>query len=511
MQVKQSFDNYAYIYKDVFDIIYIRQRGEKMNVKKHTIVLLFFASIVLGFTGAYAGGQLAKKSSFGQSADQNSNEKVIIDSPEHLSKVTQAYHLIKEHFLEDVEDEDLIEGAIQGMLESLDDPYSSYMDAEVMESFNEQIESSFEGIGAEVSSVDGIVTIIAPIKESPAEKAGLRPNDQIIKIDEKNVEGYDLNDAVDLIRGEKGTEVVLEILRPGVSEPFEVTVVRDEIPIETIHASIVEENDQKTGIIEITSFSETTAGDFMEALDDMESSQIDGLVIDVRGNPGGLLNSVEDILQAFVPKDLPYVQTEDQQGNKQPFYSDIDEKKDYPIAVLIDSGSASASEILAVALKEIGYEVIGETSHGKGTVQQAVPLGDGTTLKLTFYKWLSPKGTWIHEKGVEPTIEAQQPDYYYSHPIQTDEPLTVNQSGEAVENVQTILTGLGYDLQDDETGYFGEGTVDAVKAFQQAHELPVNGEIDARTAELIERELVEKIRAGEDDTQLEEAIKSLYN
>jgi len=480
-----------------------------MNVKKHTIVLLFFASIILGFTGAYAGGQLAKSDQGMQQSGNGSQEKVVVDTPEHLAKVAQAYNLIKEHYLEEVDDEELIEGAIQGMLEILEDPYSSYMDVEVMERFNEQIESSFEGIGAEVSLIDGVVTIVAPIKESPAEKAGLRPNDQIIKIDQESIEGLDLNEAVERIRGEKGTEVVLEISRPGVSESFEVTVVRDEIPIETVHAETLDVAGKQTGIIEITSFSETTAADFVTALDEMEAANIDGLVIDVRGNPGGLLNSVEDILKHFVPKDLPYVQTEDQQGNRQPFYSDLDEKKDYPISVLIDSGSASASEILAVALKEIGYEVIGQASHGKGTVQQAVPLGDGTTLKLTFYKWLSPKGTWIHEKGVQPTIEVEQPDYYYSHPIRTDEPLSINDSGEAVENIQVMLTGLGYDTGGKD-GKFDQATVAAVQEFQKNNELPVTGEVDERTAELIERNVVEKIRAGEDDIQLDEAIKSLY-
>lgn len=481
-----------------------------MNVKKHTIVLLFFASIILGFTGAYAGGKLAKPSQVNEGVTDDPAEKIIIDQPEHLAKVTQAYSLIKEHYLEQVEDEELIEGAIQGMLDTLEDPYSSYMDAEVMERFNEQIESSFEGIGAEVSLIDDIVTIVAPIKESPAEKAGLRPNDQIIKIDQENIDGLDLNEAVELIRGEKGTEVVLEISRPGVTESFEVTVTRDEIPIETVHAEIVDVDGHKTGIIEITSFSETTAADFVTALDEMENAKIDGLVIDVRGNPGGLLNSVEDILKHFVPKDLPYVQTEDQQGNKQPFYSDLAEKKNYPIAVLIDSGSASASEILAVALKEIDYEVIGQPSHGKGTVQQAVPLGDGTTLKLTFYKWLSPKGTWIHEDGVQPTIEVDQPDYYYSHPIRTDEPLAEGVTGESVENAQVMLTGLGYDTN-GKSGTYDATTVTAVKAFQEDNELPITGEIDTRTAELIERNIVEKIRAGEDDIQLEKAIKSLYN
>src|SRR5699024_3179255 len=270
----------------------------------------------------------------------------------------------------------LLEGAIHGMIDVLDDPYSSYMDLESMEDFQEQIEASFEGIGAEVSMVDGKVTIVAPIKNSPAEEVGLRSNDQIIKIDEEDIDGLDLEEAVDLIRGEKGTDVDVEINRPGTSEPFTLTITRDEIPIETVYGSIEEENGHKTGIIELTSFAETTAVDFADELAKMEDEGIDGLILDVRGNPGGLLDSIEDILAHFIPKDMPYLQREDAQGEVEKYYTNLAEKKDYPISVLIDEGSASASEILAVAMKEAGYDVVGQTSFGKGTVQQAVPLGD---------------------------------------------------------------------------------------------------------------------------------------
>lgn len=212
------------------------------------------------------------------------------------------------------------------------------------------------------------------------------------------MEGLDLNEAVAKIRGEKGTEVVLTIVRQGTTEPFQITIVRDTIPIETVHSEMKTVDGKKTGLIEITNFAETTAEDFESQLKALEDDGMEGLVIDVRGNPGGLLNSVEEILDLFVPKDIPYIQIEDQSGNKTPYYSTLDKKKDYPISVLVDEGSASASEILAVAMKEIGYDVVGTNSFGKGTVQQAVPLGDGSTVKLTFFKWLSPKGTWIHEK-----------------------------------------------------------------------------------------------------------------
>lgn len=484
----------------------------KLNKKQIGIVLI--AALLLGFIGAYLGVNLAQSNQSANPGGQPgkeipfSNEKNS-DSPEDMEKVSQAYSLIKEHFIEDIGDQDLIEGAIQGMLTSLDDPYSTYMDVEEMEEFNEQIESSFEGIGAEVSMVNGNVTIVAPIKDSPAEKAGLRPNDEVLKVDEEALEGYDLNEAVNKIRGEKGSEVVLTIQRSGASKPFEVTLVRDKIPIETVYSELDESNGKKTGILEVTNFSEHTAEEFNEQLEELESKKIDGLVIDVRGNPGGLLNSVEDILELFVPKDIPYIQIEDKEGNKEKYYTELDKKKDYPINVLVNEGSASASEILAVAMKEIGYDIVGTTSFGKGTVQQAVPLGDGSTVKLTFYKWLSPEGNWINEDGVEPTVEIDQPDYYYANPVQLEETLKLDTASDNLENIQVMLKGLGYDPGRTD-GYFNKETQTAVEKFQQDNDLKKTGEIDEETAGVIEAKLIENIREGKDDEQLEKALDTLY-
>lgn len=484
-----------------------------MKLNKRYIPLVLLAILFVGFLGAYVGIKLAEPANstvqvpVGNGNDTNNNKGT--ENPENMDKVVQAYQLIKSQYVEEVEGDLLIEGAIQGMLEVLEDPYSSYMDQEMNERFTEQLESSFEGIGAEVSMVDGKVTIVAPIKDSPAEKVGLRPNDQIIQIDDEDIEGLDLNEAVEIIRGEKGTEVILSIQRAGVDETFKVPIIRDEIPIETVYVDTETIDGKKTGILTLTSFAEDTAKEFIRELDQLEKDGIEGLVIDVRGNPGGLLNSVEEILSEFIPKDLPYIQIEDQQGNKDPFYSDLAEEKDYPISVIIDEGSASASEILAIALKELGHNVVGMTSFGKGTVQNAVPMGDGSTIKLTFFKWLSPKGVWIHDEGVEPTVEVKQPDYFYTHPIQIDEPLVYNHTGEKIENVQQMLKGLGYTIE-REDGYFDETTEEAVKTFQSDNDLETTGEIDKETAGLIEAKVIEKVRSGEDDQQLEEALNSLY-
>lgn len=488
-----------------------------MNFKKAHIVLLLIAALVLGFAGAYTGVKMAQPSDSENTTNQQQKEDASsaqgdqkeVSLPEDMDKIGQAISLIKQNYLEGAEDQQLVEGAIQGMLATLDDPYSTYMDVEMMKEFDEQIESSFEGIGAEVSKVNDVVTIVSPIKDSPAEKAGLRPNDQVLSVDDESLDGLDLNEAVNKIRGEKGSKVVIKIQRAGSEEPFDVELTRDKIPVETVYNDVKTIDGKKTGVLEVTNFSEHTAEEFETQLTQLEDDGIEGLVIDVRGNPGGLLDVVEDMLALFIPKDMPYMQIEDQNGEKTPYYSDLDKKKDYPINVVVDEGSASASEILAVAMKEAGYDIVGDTSFGKGTVQQAVPLGDGSTIKLTFFKWLSPKGNWINEKGVEPTVAVSQPDYFYTNPIQIDKPLTYDHTDKKIANAQTMLTGLGYDTGRTD-GYFNKETEAAVKQFQKENDTKSTGEIDEDTAGMIEAEIMQRIRDGKDDKQLEKALDELY-
>ncbi|MFD2211774.1 S41 family peptidase [Virgibacillus halophilus] len=486
-----------------------------MKFNKIQIAVLLVVVIALGFTGAYFGVHFAQKNGTAQtqSALSKTEDPVTeeeVQAPEELQKVAQAYSLIKKHYVKKVDDDKLMEGAIKGMLSTLDDPYSTYMDKDTMEQFNEQIESSFEGIGAEVSMKNGKVTIVSPIKDSPAEKAGLRPNDQVLKVDGKSLDGLDLNEAVAKIRGKKGTTVKLDIKRPGSSDTMKFNVKRDTIPVETVYSEVKNQGGKKTGVIQLTSFSEHTADEFKDQLTKLEKQGIDGLVIDVRGNPGGLLDAVGEILNNFIPSDSPYVQIENREGQKEKMYTELDKKKPYPIDVLIDEGSASASEILAIAMKENGYQTVGTKSFGKGTVQQAVPMGDGSTVKLTFFKWLSPKGNWIHKKGVSPSLKVEQPAYYFANPIEAKKPLTYDQTSEKIKNAQIMLSGLGY-TTDRQDGYFDKQTAQAVKAFQKKHKLTQTGKIDEKTAGLLQTDIIEKIRSKKDDKQLQKALQLVYS
>ncbi|WP_174728805.1 S41 family peptidase [Mesobacillus harenae] len=477
------------------------------------LALLMTGSMLTGAGGTYAGMQWYQQedgSDLNQgTAELGSGLKNSSENGDTLAKVEQAYGLILDKYVEEVEEGQLVEGAIQGMLSTLEDPYSVYMDKETAKQFNDTLESSFEGIGAEVSVVDGEIVIVSPFKDSPAEKAGLKPKDQILKVDGESIEGLDLYEATLKIRGEKGTVVKLEIRRHGVKDPLVVEVKRDEIPQITVYSDVKKQNGKNIGYLEITTFSEETSKEFQKELRDLEEKDIEGLVIDVRGNPGGLLLSVEEILKELVTEKKPYVQIQERNGEKTRYFSTLKKPKDYPIAVLIDKGSASASEILAGALKEAGgYALIGENTFGKGTVQQAVPMGDGSNIKLTLFKWLTPDGNWIHKDGIKPTYEVKQPEVFETHPLQVEDPLKRDMNNEQVKNAQMMLEAIGFSPGRTD-GYFNERTETAVKAFQMQNELERTGVIDSKTAAALEQAVLKEMRKEENDIQLQTAIRYL--
>lgn len=479
------------------------------------IGLCIILALLVGSGGTYAAMSILDIGSSPSVATDNvvhtenetDGEVEELTMEEAMEKFQKAYEVIQRSYVEEVDGEKLLVGAIQGMLETLDDPYSVYMDRQTAKQFMDSLDSHFEGIGAEVSMTNGKVTIVAPFRDSPAEQAGLRPNDQIIKIDGEDIEGLSLHEAVLKIRGEKGSVVTLTIERPGVNDPIDFPVTRDTIPIETLRSSLVERDGEKVAVIEITSFSEATARDFAAELENFEKEGISGLIIDVRGNPGGYLRSVQEIGHMLVPGGHPIVQIEDREGNRERYLSSLKEEKDYPIITLINKGSASASEILAAALKEAGgHDVVGETTFGKGTVQQALQMGDGSEIKLTLYKWLTSGGNYIDEVGVDPTVEVKQPDFFYVAPLNIEEPLKFDMINDQVKNAQIMLKGLGFEPGRVD-GYFGEQTKTAITAFQRMNDLETTGEIDEQTAQSLQEKVIEEMRNKENDRQLNTAIE----
>ncbi|MCZ8532477.1 S41 family peptidase [Psychrobacillus psychrodurans] len=424
-----------------------------------------------------------------------------------FSKLYLAYDKLEEEYYKEVDEEAVINGAINGMIDALEDPYSDYMNRDEASQFNENISSSFQGIGAEIQERDGYINIVSPIKNSPAEKAGLMPNDKVLAVDGKDIKGYSASEAVLLIRGSKGTEVTLSIQR-GTSAQMEVTIVRDDIPIETVYAEMLD--DQVAHII-ISSFSTNTYDELLTAIDSMEKEGMKALVLDVRQNPGGLLSSAIDISNLFVEEGKNLLQIEIQ-GDKEVTVATPGSRVKVPVTLIIDEGSASASEILAGALSEsANVPLVGLNSFGKGTVQTVNDLPDGSNIKITTAKWLTPDGNWIHDVGILPDHVVEYPSYAMLPPLDTAITLKKNQSSEAVQTAEEMLKAVGYDVGVVD-GNFDEQMNTAVKKFQSDNKLAVSGDIDGETSFLLMDLLRAKIL--EEDPQLikaQEIVTDLLN
>lgn len=476
-------------------------------LKKSTAAFMIVAALLcgslltLGVTGyAHVFGQAAGEgiATVLQTAGLQDKES---------KKLGTALSLIESNYYETVDREKLIDGAVNGMMEALGDPYSNYMGKETAARFEESIEGSFSGIGAEVSSDNGKVVVVSPIKGSPAEKAGIQAKDVILSVNGESLEGLELNDAVAKIRGPKGSDATLKIQRTGTAEPLEFVITRDDVRLETVYATMEKDN---IGVIEVTQFSQNTAKRFEEELTKLETQGMKGLVIDVRNDPGGVLPVVIEMAEQFVPAGKAIVQVEDKNKQREVSTSKGSSKK-YPVVVLMNKGSASASEIMAGALQQsAGAKLIGEDSFGKGTVQTSFEeqLGDGSLLKITIAKWLTPDGTWIHGKGIKPDIAVAQPDYFSVAPINKSVTLQYNMNSTDVKSAQTMLDGLGY-KPGRKDGYFDAGTKEAVKKFQSATKLKATGAIDAKTAEALELALIKVIQDPAKDNQRNKGIEEI--
>lgn len=301
-------------------------------------------------------------------------------------------------------DQKRISGAIAGMVSSFGDPYTQYFDKTQFSNFSDEIKGSFSGIGAELGVRDGQLTVISPIKGSPAENAGLQSGDLVVQIDSQKTETLTLDEAINLIRGERGTKIVLTIVRDGVLKP--ITIVRDIVNVPIIETKTID----NIYIVKLHSFDEQSVKKMYESLLTIRTTPYKGLILDLRGNPGGILNQAINIGSMFLEKDKVIVR-EKGEKNKKPFeeisksegYGLIDKKT--PIVVLVDRGSASASEILAGALQDNQRAtIIGSKTFGKGSVQQLMRLSDGSGIKVTVAKWYTPKGKSINENGLVPDI-----------------------------------------------------------------------------------------------------------
>ncbi len=329
-----------------------------------------------------------------------------------LQTFSQIFYNIKKNYVEGVDDKDLINNAIAGMVSGLD-PHSSYLLAEDFSDLKVNTEGQFGGLGIEVGMEDGFVKVISPIDDTPAAKAGVKAGDLIIRLDKTSVKGMTLNDAVKIMRGKVGEPITITIVREGEGKPLEVKIVRDIIKIKSVRQRILEPG---FGYVRISQFQEQTHKSLKKAIDKLvsenENQKLEGLVLDLRNNPGGILDSAVDVSDAFLTKGL-IVYTEGRTPrSKIEFKATKDDLIDgVPIVVLINNGSASASEIVAGALQDHKRAIIiGTKSFGKGSVQTVLPMQDGAALKITTARYFTPSGNSIQAKGIIPDIEVKQID-----------------------------------------------------------------------------------------------------
>src|SRR3989339_86155 len=318
----------------------------------------------------------------------------------------------------------MVYGAINGMLRALGDPYTVFMPPEENKKFSEDMKGEFGGIGAEIGMRKDILTIIAPLEGSPAKAAGLLPQDKVLKVDGKSTDGMSIDEAINLIRGPKGEAVVLNIFRDGWKDAKDFKIIRDTIVIPVIKWQM---KDNKVAYIQLYHFSENSASEFKKVAQEAISAGAKSVVLDMRGNPGGYLESAVDIISWFV-SDNQVVAIEDFGNGKKTEYKSVGYQKlmSYPAVLLVDAGSASASEIVAGALRDLrNIKLVGIKTFGKGSVQQLEQMRNGSSLKITVAKWLTPSGKSIMDEGLEPDekVELTEDDINNNRDPQLDKAL----------------------------------------------------------------------------------------
>ncbi|MFR2892069.1 S41 family peptidase [Peptoniphilus grossensis] len=333
----------------------------------------------------------------------------VLSSNENFGKVIVLEKYLRENYLynKDIKDENLEAGLLKGLVAGLGDPYSQYLTAEEMAKLSETTTGKFQGIGVIISpDEDGTVTVISPIKGSPADRAGIESGDKILKINGKDFSAEKINEASKEMRGEKGTTVKILLLKKKNLKTEEVEIKREEIKID----SIIKNKIGDLGYIGITMFDEETGKDFVKALNELTSEGVKGIILDMRGNPGGVVDAAVEIGDAILPK-TSFVTLKDNKGEVVQDYKLDDSYNDIKMVVLVNEGSASASEILAGAIRDLDRaKIIGKTTYGKGVVQNVMSLPGGDGLKLTTSEYFTPSGKSINKKGIVPDIEVDLPD-----------------------------------------------------------------------------------------------------
>ena len=391
----------------------IFSNDESYNFKELFIVMIF--SLCLGFISCFSIFVL-----FNGGRNYFSVNK-------DLDKFIDAYYAIVDNYYGDVDKDKLLNNAISAMANSVGDEFTVYSDTDASLVFKETVDGVYEGIGCSIiQNIDNTIEVMEIFEDGPAFKAGLNVGDIILNVNGKDIKEYDVSSLSQYIKNEAESEIVMKVLRG--SEEKTITIVRGEVETPTVNSEIINSNNKKIGYVSISIFSSVTSKQFDSHINKLLKENIDGLIIDVRGNIGGYLTSVDEISKRILKKGDVIYKLE-KNGKTEVFKDNTKESLNIPIAILVNSSSASASEILASVIKESykGY-VVGTNTYGKGTVQQTLTLSDGSLLKYTAQKWLTPDGNWINEVGVEPTNYVELSSTYIENPIREND----NQLQEAI-------------------------------------------------------------------------------
>lgn len=366
------------------------------SMTRNTLILGL--GLMLGVMLAIGQGVLAEK----DNSMKSSTQTIPLEDIRSLSEV---FGKVKQHYVEDIKDKELLENAIRGLLSGLD-PHSAYLDKEAFTELREGTSGEFGGLGIVVGMKDGFVNVISPIDDTPAEKAGVKSGDLIIRLDDKNVKGMTLEDAVSVMRGKPNTDILLTIVREGADKPLKIEITRAIIKIQSVRSKTLAKG---FGYIRVSAFQERTGADLRKAISKLKranNKKLKGLVLDLRNNPGGLLSAAVEVSDAFLEEGIVVsIKGRDKSNTTTYSAKGLDLINDAPIVVLINGGSASASEIVAGALQDHKRGIVmGTLSFGKASVQTVVPLGNGSALKLTTARYYTPAGTSIQAKGITPDI-----------------------------------------------------------------------------------------------------------
>lgn len=413
--IKKKKDSNKKVKEKKVEIVNDNKTKEKELYTSKEVIIVMIFSIGIGILMCFGGISII-------------TGKNYLAVTKDLKKVVDTYYAIVDNYYGELDRDKLIDGAVEGMISSVGDTFTSYSDTESTSSFDETINGSYDGIGCTVATLeDGTISVIDMFEDSPSAKAGLKVGDIILKVDGESYEGKNSNDISDYIKNSGKSKVVLTVKRDNEEKDISINLSKVEIP--HVSGKVIEQDNKKIGYINISLFASNSYKQFKSKLDELEKNNIDGLIIDVRDNSGGYLSSVTDICNLFLDKGKVIYQLEDSKG-KVKKKDTTKEKRKYGIVVLINGGSASASEILASAIKEsyVG-DIVGTNSYGKGTVQQTKKLLDGSMIKYTTQKWLTPDGNSINEVGVTPTRVVELNEEYFNNPTTEND----NQLQEAIK------------------------------------------------------------------------------